>query len=184
MSNKHYDDVEVPVLLVEQAFEALGLVIRAQDKYDPLHRADNPLPVDLLGFELFCALHVVDRVLEGHFGVLLHLFVPVLSSTEACPVLFDILLAYLLQIFCEVIQIQVLYPRVHLLGLKHDHVLLVVVAVVLLVSFLLFLILGCVVHLCVVIAVFQYFQTVVILWLQAIKDHLRQIHTRLQYLSV
>ena len=89
MSNKHYDNVEVLVLLVEQALEALGLVIWTQDKYDPLHTADNPLSVDFLGFELFRALLVVDGVLEGHFSMPLHLFVPVLSSTEACPILFD-----------------------------------------------------------------------------------------------
>jgi len=92
MSDKHDDDIEVLVLLIEQGVEALGLVIWTQDKDDPLHRAHNPFSVDFLGFELFRALHMIDCVLDGHFSMFLHLFVPILRSPEACPVLFDILL--------------------------------------------------------------------------------------------
>ena len=121
------DDVHVFVFFGLELFEISGLVVWTEDKYDPFHRTYDPLAIDLFDPVLRLTLHFVECVLHGHESVFFHLFVSVLGVPDSRPVLFEILLIQVLQIFNEVLQIHLFHHGVHSLLLQDHDILQVVV---------------------------------------------------------
>lgn len=122
---RHKDDdyVHILVLFLQQWFQVSNLVVRSENEDDPFHRTLNPLTVHLRDFILWFALHSVDRVMKRIQGVFLHLFVSKLVVANAGPVLLQIFLVNLLQVFGKVLEVQLLHLCVHLLLLEDDNIL-------------------------------------------------------------
>lgn len=101
--DEHHNDVHVLVLVVQEALQVLGLVVRTKDKHNPLDRAHDPVVVQLMDLILLDGTHMVERVPQRQQRLPLHLLVTLLRLKAAESMLLKCRLVLLLQILREII---------------------------------------------------------------------------------
>jgi len=169
------------VLFLYELGQVFGLVVGSKYENDPFHRAYNPLTAYPLELVLRLTFHSVDCILKWDESVLLHFLVPLLGVPHSSSFLLGSLRIKILKIVSEVLPIHLFHHSVHLLLLKHNHVLHIVTQALLTVVSCLFPHLKIRPHFSFIHkSILQDFEAVSILRFKTLKDHLGQLHTHSQ----